>query len=1004
MKILLANLPWEQEGRKGVRAGSRWPHLKNNEEGDYLPYPFFLGYATSLLKKYGFEAKLIDAIAEDISEAQFLERIREFRPDLIFTETSAPSLKYDMCLLEKIKKDINTYIAVAAPSIEIRDEFLISYPFIDFAIFGEYEFTLLELAEALKTKTTDFKKIKGLIYRTTESIIRTDRRPLCRLDELPWPERRDVPIYKYLDSPGEMPLPCAQMLASRGCPFNCIFCAWPQIAYSGRNYRIRSVQDVVNEMEFLVKKMGFKSIYFDDDTFNIGKERMLELCREIERRKLNVPWAIMARPDLMDEEILIAMKKAGLWAIKYGIESGSQKIVDNSKKNLNLKIAKKNILFTKKLGIRVHLTFTFGLPGESYDTISQTEKFLYEIDPFSAQFSIATPFPGTEFYEQLKQQQKLITENLSEYNGSIKSVISTDYLSAQELEMAVKNIETKWHEHCNRRNRTLKTIFRLIKDNGLIYTLNRIHSLINKKTNVSKVSDKYSNTTGDTSKYFYDPAKDSNIIPIDFDFKKRFDGVDVLLIMPPPWGIFPPLSLAYLSAYLRAKGYKAGILDMNLELFQNASPEDKKWWHVDAYPYWVNKKLFPQLIKRFEKEVDKYVEAIISTEISLIGFTTHFANRPFAIEVARKIKQKNPNKIIIFGGPGTFTRHDREEYVPKGICDIFVVGEGEETLYEIVRAFRNGESLKNIPGTVVFDGKTYSELIPRPYIKNLDEIPFPTFEEFNLSRYPLDKEALPLLFSRGCISRCKFCNDWSLVGPFRMRSGDNMFQEVKYHVEHNKVNQFYFDDLLLNGNTKSLERFCDLVIASGIKINWSGSAIALKSMTYELLLKMRKAGCNALTYGIESGSNNVLKKMGKLFTVEEAERVIRDTYRAGIGVVINIIVGFPGETEEDYQETINFIKRNAPYLHMIGSLNTLCINLNSELDINQEKYGLLFKGDEDQRAATWYTKNGDNYETRMRRGKELLEILKELNLVVYTTNIPRDVVIHQHELKREVKI
>jgi anaerobic magnesium-protoporphyrin IX monomethyl ester cyclase len=996
MKIVLANLPWIVEERTGVRAGSRWPHVKFIEEGDYLPYPFFLGYASALLKKEGFDAKLIDAIAEGVSEEDFITRVSQIKPTVFFVETSAPSLDSDLRILAEIRKTTNAKIAISAPSMDLSAKFLKEHSLIDFIVFGEYEFTLLELAQNI-SKTKKFKplnRIKGLIYKKNGRALKNKSRELCKLDELPWPDRTDVPICKYLDSPGEMPLPCAQIIASRGCPFKCIFCAWPQLTYGGRNYRTRSINYVVDEMEFLVKKMGFKSIYFDDDTFNIGKDRMLELCNEIIKRKIRVPWAVMARPDLMDEDILKAMKTAGMWAIKYGVESGSQKIIDNSKKQLNLQIAKRNILLTKKLGIRTHLTFTLGLPGETVETIEETIKLLYELDPFSAQFSIATPFPGTEFYEQLKKKGMIISDRLFEYSGSTKSVVKTESLSALQLEHAVMRIEQAWYAHCKRRNRTPKTFLRITKENGVTYAIHKLASFLVGKTGTSFASFKSTHPKSQIAKAppsFYDPTKANVVAPIDFNLKQRFNSADILLIMSPPWGMFPPLNLAYLSSYLKSKEYKAGILDMNIELFQNAPPEDKKWWHVDAYPYWVNQKLFPELMKRFEPEINKYVDCIIKTGISIIGFTVHFGNRSFAIEIAKKIKERDSKRIILFGGAGTFTRHDREEYIPRGVCDIFVVGEGEETLYELVKALKNGEDIRKIAGAVIFDGKKFSELVQRSYIKNLDDIPFPTFEELDISKYPINQEALPLLFSRGCISRCTFCNDGSLAGPFRMRSGDNMFQEVKYHVEHNKISNFYFNDLLINGNIKNLERFCDLIIDSGLKITWSTSAIAKKDMTYEVLLKLRKSGCQALTYGVESGSNATLKRMGKLFTAEEAEQVIQDTYRAGIKVVINIIVGFPGETEHDYHETVEFLKRNAKYLHMIGSLNTLCINLNSTLDINQEKYGLIMETEEDKRASTWHTNQGENYESRLMRGNELLNILEKLNLVVYTTNVPRNI-------------
>ncbi|MEM2121537.1 MAG: radical SAM protein, partial [Candidatus Woesearchaeota archaeon] len=431
MKVLLANPPWSFGNRKGVRAGSRWPHLKTVEEGNYLPYPFFLGYSSSLLKNNGFKVLFIDAIAEDLSVEEFLKKVKNFNPDFILIEVSTPSLENDLQIIKRIREFSKAAISVAGMDYSIRDpEFLKNHNYIDFVLYGEYEFTLLDTLQHLK-QNKSLHEVKGLIYREKETgrIVVNPPRPLEDINKLPWPDRESVPIYKYLDAPGEMPLPCAQVLASRGCPFQCIFCAWPQIMFHGNNYRVRNIKDVVDEMEFLVKKMGFKSIYFDDDTFNIGKERMLEFAKEVKNRNLNVPFAIMARADLMDEEILRALKEAGLFAVKYGVESADQNLLNNCGKNMDIKKVEEIIKLTKSLGIRVHLTFTFGLPGETKETIEKTIRFALQQDPFTVQFSITTPFPGTKYFNYLKEKNELVYSKMSDFDGNFKAVIKTKELS-----------------------------------------------------------------------------------------------------------------------------------------------------------------------------------------------------------------------------------------------------------------------------------------------------------------------------------------------------------------------------------------------------------------------------------------------------------------------------------------------------------------------------------------------------------------------------------------------
>jgi len=460
LKISLVNLPWQRDSLWGVRAGSRWPHIKDECEGDYLPFPFFLAYAVSLLQRHNIDAKIIDAIAAQTPEESFTEKILHADFDYLVAETSIPSLYDDLSMLARIRK-AGMSIIICGPTSEIyTTQFLKEYSFIDFVLYGEYEFSLLELIKCLQ-KNDDLSKVKGIIYRQNGRVIKNPKREPFDINLLPWPHRDSLPMDEYLDAPGEMLTPSVQMLASRGCPYKCQFCLWPQVIYQGNHYRVRNIKDVVDEMEYLVKEKGFKSVYFDDDTFNIGKKRMLEFCREIRARGMDkAQWAIMARPDLMDEEILLNMKKAGLWAVKYGVESATQKLVDNIAKDMDLRKSEKAIKFTKKLGIRTHLTFTFGLPGETKQTIEKTIRFVKRLDPFSVQFSITTPFPGTEYYRVLEKKGLIISKDLSCYDGHFKSVIKLEDLAAQDLETAKRKACMIWVDHLRKRRKLRENIKR----------------------------------------------------------------------------------------------------------------------------------------------------------------------------------------------------------------------------------------------------------------------------------------------------------------------------------------------------------------------------------------------------------------------------------------------------------------------------------------------------------------------------------------------------------------
>lgn len=450
-KILLVNLPWQRDGKWGVRAGSRWPHIKDDSEGNYLPFPFFLAYSASLLQRHGVEALMIDAIAQQISEDNFIQKVLSAGSDYLVAETSIPSFYEDLNILNKISKS-GISIILCGPNSEIyKPDFLRKNSSIDYVLYGEYEETLLELILSI-FKDKDISRIKGLIYRNGADVVKNSMRPPFDINMLPWPYRDGLPMEKYWDLPGNIPYPSVQMVASRGCAFSCNFCLWPQVIYQGNHYRVRNTDDLVNEMGYLVRKKGFKSIYFDDDTFNIGKDRILQICRAIKKNELqNIPWAIMARPDLMDEEILNEFKSAGLWAVKYGVETRSQALIKSCHKELDLDKTTQVVKLTNDLGIKVHLTFCFGFPEETLETIQKTIDYCLSLSPESAQFSILTPFPGTRLFEELDSQEKILTYDWAKYDGHYGCVFKPDNLHPEDLQREKQRAYRLWGEYVRKK-------------------------------------------------------------------------------------------------------------------------------------------------------------------------------------------------------------------------------------------------------------------------------------------------------------------------------------------------------------------------------------------------------------------------------------------------------------------------------------------------------------------------------------------------------------------------
>jgi len=458
LRVFLGNSPWYKEGFYGVRAGSRWPHFQPNSS-KYMPFPFFLAYSAAVLERQDdVQALLVDCVAAKLTDEDFFGQMRDFRPDVVVLEVSTISIDVDLACARKVREvcpDAKT-VFCGPHTYMFEPDFLKQHDYVDFVMKGEYEYTLRDLVSALQDGKP-FDEIAGLLFRSDSGVVFTGDRPVIQnIDELPWPARHFLPMHVYCDTPGDIPMPSVQMWASRGCPYGCVYCAWPQIMYGNKTYRGRDPVAVVDEMEHLIREQGFKSIFFDDDTFNIGKERILKMCAEINRRGLKVPWSVMARADTMDQELLEALKGAGLRGLKYGVESASQEILNRCGKALDLKKVEDMVRLTKKLGIWVHLTFMFGLPGETKDTMNDTINLALSLDPDSLQFSIATPWPGTDFYKEVERKGFLLSKDFSEYDGCKVAVVRTEALTKEDLEAGLKEANARYVSLGNRLKRHIR--------------------------------------------------------------------------------------------------------------------------------------------------------------------------------------------------------------------------------------------------------------------------------------------------------------------------------------------------------------------------------------------------------------------------------------------------------------------------------------------------------------------------------------------------------------------
>lgn len=374
-----------------------------------------LAYIASSLKAKGYEVEILDQMVEGLSSKEVCERIQQISPGIMgFTCNTVQYgfVKETLKRLLNVKRKKRIKIIVGGVHATIRPMECINLPGVDFVIKGEGEAAMIELLQHIDDPHK-YHAIKGILYRDEESHIveAADRPFLENLDELPFPSRRLFPKPYWLNNIGIYE---TTIQATRGCPFDCVYCASPKLWK--RKVRFRSTKNVVDEMEEVLKEFpDTKSFEFVDDTFTLKKEYVISLCDEMMKRKLNVKFQAGTRVDFLTANTISKMKRAGLYWIQLGLESGDPEILKKAKKQIDLEQVKKAVRLAKSNGIYVELLCQIGLPGETKGTAEQTIRFAQSLFPDSVCFQLTTPFPGSELCEKATEWGNITTYNYKEY-------------------------------------------------------------------------------------------------------------------------------------------------------------------------------------------------------------------------------------------------------------------------------------------------------------------------------------------------------------------------------------------------------------------------------------------------------------------------------------------------------------------------------------------------------------------------------------------------------------
>jgi len=371
--------------------------------------PLGVASIAAVLEKEGIEVKVIDQFANKISSHEFLDKVKSYNPDIIGISCITPVMGNVRFLINEIRKFSKAVLLLGNIHPTIFTEELLREGLADIVVRGEGEISMLETVLALREKG-DLSTIKGISFRNNGIVTHNPDRPLIDdLDTLPYPAWNlfELDYYKYTPQAlinNEIGMP---ILGSRGCPYRCVFCAQDKVY---KKVRYRKNEEIVKELEYMYNKFNARYFGFLDACFPFSIDSGIEFCQLLTKSGLHkkIRWCTETRVDLVNEDLLVEMKKAGVHLMMFGLESGNQQVLDRANKGTTLEQARKAIKITKKLKIYTLGLFILGLPGETRETCEETIKFAKELDCDVTKFNLAIPYPGSRFFENIYKDKSVI--------------------------------------------------------------------------------------------------------------------------------------------------------------------------------------------------------------------------------------------------------------------------------------------------------------------------------------------------------------------------------------------------------------------------------------------------------------------------------------------------------------------------------------------------------------------------------------------------------------------
>lgn len=404
--------------------------------------PLGLAWIASVLERRGHEVKIVDSPTLGLSIGDFVKIVESWSPDVVGLSSLTPTIRLAYKAAKAVKavdKDIKVVVGGVHATFMWR-EVLEECPYVDYVVLGEGEETMSQLIEALE-KEAKPRGISGIALRNEsgEAVMTGPWRPVD-LERLPPPARHLLPMDRY--TVFDKPVRVVHIMASRGCPYGCIFCATSY--YFGRRVRFRRVEQVLDEMAECIDKYKTKTFAFTDDELTINGRWFDSFLKGLRERGLDIRWTCGSRVDSVDERLLARMFSSGCTTIYFGVESGSQETIDKIGKRIDLRQAEKVFEAIRKVGGSAVATFILGFPWETVDDMKKTIKFALKLDPDYAQFTYATPYPGTPLYEMAKEHDLIVDHDWSHYT-TVRPVMRGFHFGIEEVEALFKEAYTKFY-------------------------------------------------------------------------------------------------------------------------------------------------------------------------------------------------------------------------------------------------------------------------------------------------------------------------------------------------------------------------------------------------------------------------------------------------------------------------------------------------------------------------------------------------------------------------------